>query len=92
MTIVAFDAKAVLTRLSDHQFGLCVEVATAVDLALSLLAFIVQHMMHFVVDHIVAEFLSLRALELSAHFFVRCATNFALVLASTGQNGSLTRV
>ena len=54
-------SKAGLTWLCYHKFGLRAQVATPVNLALLLLALIVQHMVHLVVDHIVSELLAVGA-------------------------------
>ena len=59
--------KAGLAWLRYHEFGLGAQVATPVDLALLLLALIVQHMVHLVVDHVVAELLAVRAHILGMH-------------------------
>ena len=53
-----------MTRLGDQQFCLCVQISAAHDLSLLLHLRVVQHMMHLVVYHVVAELVPLRALVL----------------------------
>ena len=56
--------QAGVTWLSYEQFCLGVEVATAHDRPLPLLLLVVQHVVHLVVDHVVAELLAFGALVL----------------------------
>ena len=55
-----------MTWLSDQQLCLRVQISATHDLSLLLHLLVVQHVVHLVVDHVVAELIALRALVLLA--------------------------
>ena len=74
-------AEAILAGLSDHDLCLCVEIPTSHYLAFALLACIVQHVMHLIVDHIITELITLRTRKLPTDLAVaRDYASFALVM------------
>ena len=77
--------EASLTRLRDHELSLRVQIATSHDLALLALLLIVKHVVHLVVDHVVAELFSLGTAEFSTDASVdrsTCSLTFTTKVTS----------
>ena len=74
-----------MARLRDHQFGLGAQIAAAIDLPLLFLAFVVEHVVHLVVDHVVAELFAVRALVfcIALLTLVKCDVRIAYLAART---------
>ena len=77
----------------DQDLRLRVQVSASHDLPLALLILIVQHVMHLVVDHVIAELVALRARELATHVAIaRHPARLALIVQFRRKRRSIARL